>query len=63
MHGLENLGRHRSLEELLRSRREIADALPVAGFILHLNHDYGALRVGFLKVSHDSGECLLVRFE
>ncbi|MGO9887559.1 MAG: hypothetical protein ACLP0L_06580, partial [Solirubrobacteraceae bacterium] len=41
----------------------IADAVPVAGFILHLNHEYGALRVGFLQVSHDRREGLLVRFE
>ena len=50
VHGLENLGRNRRLKVLLRGRGVIADAVPVAGFILHLDHDYRTLCIDFLQV-------------
>ena len=63
VHGLEDLGWDRAIEELLRLRRVIAESAPRAGFILHLHHQYSALRVRRLEVAHESGEGLDFRFE
>ncbi len=63
MHGLKNLRRHRRCKVLLRGRGVIANRVPVAGLILHLHHNYGALWIDFLQVSEQSGKGALVGIE
>ena len=59
MHGLEDVGRDRAIKKFLRGRGMIAQIATGAGFILHLHHQDGALRVRRLEVGHQRGECLL----
>jgi len=63
VHGLENAGRNRAFEELLSGRGVIAKIAPGAGLILHLDHQHGALWVGRLEVTHESGKSLGVGVE